>query len=839
MTGKSIFKTIVVCLSAIFIFSGLSSAARDDDMSSIEEVQRRIDRNGYGWIAGKTSLSELTAEEFLSMCRAKVPIELERRINSRPATVDDRPFLMAAPSTWDWRDSGIVSSVKNQGGCGSCWDFAAFGALEAVILQNEAIEYDLSEQQVLSCRTQGSGCNGGWYSWAWEYISEYGAVLETCMPYQADDDVPCTDALCTKVASAGEWYDVPNNVESIKQAVMISPVATTFTVYDDFRDYIGGCYEHADEEPINHAVVIVGWDDMMCGGEGAWLIKNSWGTGWGLDGYFWIKYGSCRVGYATQRITYNPGDRLVYHGMEIDDSLGDGDGRPDPGETVVLEVTLFCEPVSSSRTGVTVILQSQDDLVEIIQPASVYPDFQPGDQYAGITDFQLTISEFAAPGAIVEFQIDVSADGGSYTGSDTFEVMIGDIPILLVDDDAGSNYDDYFSTALLNNGYLFDKWSEDDLGYPSVALMNKYSAIVWLTGISGDIEAENRTSISGYLELGGRMLMSGQDIGWQLNNEGFVAEIVFYNAYMHADYIQDDSGFRTLTGISGDPIGDGLSFGIGGGDGSGNQDWPSEIEPRTGASGILEYSAGTEAGLRYAGFHRMVYLAFGLEAINTSSVRDTLMARSLEWLVDTWPDLEQPSVVLAYPVGGEELEADDLCTITWTASDNIGVTSIDIIRSFDAGVTYPDTVSLGEPNDGSFEWTVPDSASTASRIMIIARDDAGLAMYDESGDFTTSSVTSAIPDIAGFMLRQNVPNPFNPVTTIRFDVPFKSNVKISVFNVNGQLVRDLADKVFEAGRREIVWDGRDMTGSMSASGVYFCRMSAGDQIQTRKMVLLR
>ena len=839
MTGKSILTTIAVFMSAIFIFSGLSAAARDDEANLIKEIQQRIDQNGYGWIAGKTSLSELSTEEFLSLCKAKVPIELEKRINSRSVTIDDRPFLMVAPSTWDWRDSGMVSSVKSQGGCGSCWDFAAFGALEAVILLNEGIEYDLSEQQVLSCRTQGHGCSGGWYSWAWEYINDYGSVLETCMPYQADDTVPCTDDLCVKVASAGEWFDIPNDIESIKQAVMISPVATTFTVYDDFKTYIGGCYEHADEEPINHAVVIVGWDDTMCSGEGAWLIKNSWGTGWGLDGYFWIKYESCRVGYATQRIAYNPGDKLVYHGMAIDDASGDGDGRPDPGETVFLEVTLFCEPVSSVRTGVSATLQSQDGLVDIIQSAVVYPDFQPGDQYTGITDFQFTVSEFAAPGAIIEFQIDVSADGGSYTGSDTFEVMIGDVPILLVDDDAGSHYDDYFSAALSNNGYLFDKWNEDDLGYPSVSLLNGYSAVVWMTGVSGDIESENRTAISGYLELGGNMLMSGQDVGWQLNHEGYVSEIDFYNAYMHADYIQDDSGFRTLTGIIGDPVGDGLTFDIGGGDGSGNQDWPSEIEPRTGASVILEYSAGADAAVKYAGIHRMVYLAFGLEAVNTSSMRDTLMARSLEWLVGTWPDLEQPSVVLTYPAGGEEFEADDPCTITWTASDNVGVTSIDIIRSFDAGVTYPDTVSTGEPNNGSFEWTVPDSASTTSRIMVIARDLAGLAMYDESGDFTTSSATSTIPDITGFMLRQNVPNPFNPVTTIRFDVPFKLNVKISIFNVNGQLVRDLADRVFEAGRREIVWDGRDMTGSMSASGVYFCRMCAGDQIQTMKMVLLK
>ncbi len=829
-------------ITAFLVLNPVSISVGAESDAMIEALQKEIDAKGYHWTAKRTPLSDLSEEEFMALCGTIVPPEVERRFSGLSAELPGRLMLHAAPSSWDWRDSGNVSSVKSQGSCGSCWDFAAIGVLEAVLLQNESIEYDLSEQQILSCRTPEYGCSGGWYSWAWQYIRDNGAVDETCMPYQASDTVTCIDHLCARVASCGEWIDISNNVESIKQAVMISPVATTFTVYSDFHSYGGGCYDHVDEDPLTHAVVIIGWDDAMCSGEGAWLIKNSWGSSWGLDGYFWIKYGSCRVGYATQLLLYNQGDQIVFDGFGIGDPLGDGDGRPDPGEAIYMSVNLFCDVISDTRTGVSATLSSSSDMVDITGDYAMYPDLDAGDSYAGYSAFEFTVSEFAAPGGIIEFVLDISADGGSYTNSDTFEVVIGDCEVLLLDDDGGASFNTYLETALSNNGYIFETWSEEDRGFPSNTDMGDYAVVVWMTGTAGDIEYENRTAIQNFLEQGGKMLMTGQDVGWQLNHESYVSEITFYNNYMHADYIQDDSGFRSLTGISGDPVGDGMVFEIGGGDGSGNQDWPSEIEPRTGATGIFEYSPGIEGGIRYSGPHKIVYLAFGLEAVNTSAMRDSIVYRSLEWLVDTWPDLQQPSIQLTYPSGSEELEAGEVCEITWTAFDNVGVTSIDILRSYDGGETFTEDVATGEIDDGSYLWNVPDSANTTSRIRVIARDAAGLAIYDDSDtDFVTYVATgsSDLPGVKYFAMEQNLPNPFNPATMINFDVPFRSKVRISIYNVKGQLVRILVDRVFETGRKTVVWDGRDSGGHGASSGVYFCRMEAQDFVQTRKMILLR
>lgn len=213
------------------------------------------------------------------------------------------PALLNTQDYFDWRYSGGVTPVKDQANCGSCWDFAATGAFESSVLILTGAELDLSEQQVLSCNTGGSSCGGGWMEDAYALFAGYGAVLENCMPYQADDNVPCTQENCEPVAWIASWEDIPNNVSSIKNALLTGPVSTTFMVWPDFQ---WNCYWHNDTGDLNHAVVIVGWDDNMCGGQGAWIIKNSWGTSWGDNGYFYMPYGSCGIGgYAQQPSTGN------------------------------------------------------------------------------------------------------------------------------------------------------------------------------------------------------------------------------------------------------------------------------------------------------------------------------------------------------------------------------------------------------------------------------------------------------------------------------------------------------------------------------------------------------
>ncbi|HER43764.1 MAG TPA: T9SS type A sorting domain-containing protein, partial [Candidatus Eisenbacteria bacterium] len=96
-----------------------------------------------------------------------------------------------------------------------------------------------------------------------------------------------------------------------------------------------------------------------------------------------------------------------------------------------------------------------------------------------------------------------------------------------------------------------------------------------------------------------------------------------------------------------------------------------------------------------------------------------------------------------------------------------------------------------------------------------------------------------LPPGAGIRLGQNFPNPFNPSTTIAFDLPRRSRVNLSIYDVQGRPVRTVSDGILPEGRREVVWDGRDEQGNVVSSGVYFYRLTSGDHSLTRKMVLLK
>jgi C1A family cysteine protease len=716
---------------------------------TLEDVQRRISDNGLSWTAGRTSLSEISIEEFHKLLGLRIPPEAAAR--SERITAQYEMQNLQLPSNYDWRDYGGVTPVKAQGSCGSCWDFAGVGALESMIKIYGGIEYDLSEQQVLSCATPGYGCGGGWMVTVWRHFKENGAALESCMPYLADDTAPCLEDGCTKYATTNGWEDVPNVVEAIKNRVLNhGPVATTFTVYDDFRYYTGGCYEHEGNDPINHAVVIIGWNDSMCSGEGAWLVKNSWGTDWGLDGYFYIKYGTCNVGYSTQAVYYYEGTDISYIDHNVDDASGDGDGRADAGESFALTVTLQNEILSPPRTGISAVLSCSNPMVTIAASSSGYPNLIPGAEGDSQSPYQVIFDRLLVVGDPVEFTLDISADGG-YTRSDTFTVQVGDIPILLVDDDDGEGFDNFFIQSLDNNGYLYDVWNEYDEGGPAAADLDLYHVVIWETGTGGRIGSSNQAAVSTYLDAGGNVWFTGQDIGWYLNDWSghSPADVTFYNDYLRADYILDDSGYRSLTGVASDPIGDGMSFDIGGGDGSNDQDWPSEISARSGATEVFEFVPGSAGAVKLETPHRMAYFAFGFEAINNQSDRDTVMSRTLEWLADySWPDIEPPVISLNDPVGGENWTIGTGEQIQWTASDNSGSCLIEILLSRNGGATYPETLSTAAPNDGSFTWTVTGPPSVHTKVMVVAYDaDNNCCGAACASDFTVLEQQAGIPTV--------------------------------------------------------------------------------------------
>ncbi|MBN2054532.1 hypothetical protein JW905_06395, partial [bacterium] len=188
------------------------------------------------------------------------------------------------------------------GSCGSCWAFATIAGLESMILIYDGWSSDLSEQQMISCNDMGYDCDGGWLDIVDHFISP-GCVAESCMPYEARNAVPCIQDSCGYVAHAAGYHTIGQNINGIKNALQTGPVPCAMTVYDDFYAYQSGCYQRTGGDPVNHGVCIVGYDDSICGG--AWIIKNSWGPGWGQGGYGYIKYDNVRIGTGALSIGYS------------------------------------------------------------------------------------------------------------------------------------------------------------------------------------------------------------------------------------------------------------------------------------------------------------------------------------------------------------------------------------------------------------------------------------------------------------------------------------------------------------------------------------------------------
>jgi hypothetical protein len=842
MSLASVLTTIVLVL--LVPAATLAQAPAPGAAERIAEINAGIAARGDHWIAGVNSLTDLPPEELQRRLGFVLPAEVERALGQEPPL--PFPVRRDLPPAFDWRVQNGVTAVRNQGGCGSCWAFAGIGALEAVIKIHGGVELDLSEQQILSCATPGWGCNGGWTGSVWSWIRDHGAVPETCMPYQADDDVPCTENACSKVAAAKRWIDIPNDVAQIKTAIYeYGPVATSFWVYNDFFSYDGGCYEHEDQvHGTNHAVVIVGWDDLACGGDGAWLVKNSWGEGWGEDGYFWIKYGDSNIGTATMLVYYEPAVDIEFASVAVADQVsGDGDEWLDPGEQAQLVVGIHNGLLAAMRTGIAAQLTCNAPQVTIASGSATGGTLAAGASTLLAPPFGVSISPFVAIGTTFTFRLHLTADGG-YAVDDTFSVVVGDVPILLVDDDGSTVADPYARAALDDGGYLYRHWDTSLLGSPTAAVLQRYPAAIWLTGISGHIDAADQQAIAAFQDGGGSLLATGQDIGWYLYDwSGSTPEDQqFYEERLHALYLEDGSGYVHLDGAPGDPIGNGLGFGIGGGSGSRAQAWPSRIDTYAGSTATFSYAPGVIGAVRWAGAYRVAYFAFGIEAIDEAADRAAVLARSLDWLVPQWPDITQPSVTVTAPDGGETWWPDATVELHWNASDNVGVTSIDLLLSRDGGASYPESLATGIPDTGTFGWIAGGPGSTNCRVMVIAHDAAGLMNRDASdGVFTILDAVASSPQPAlAFAFRGAGPNPFTRETGLVLTLSAPETVALNVFDIAGRRVSELHRGTLRAGRHLFRWSGDDRAGGDLPGGVYFARLQRSDGGRSEvRLVLVR
>uniref|UniRef100_A0A8C8RTH3 Cathepsin S n=1 Tax=Pelusios castaneus TaxID=367368 RepID=A0A8C8RTH3_9SAUR len=205
-------------------------------------------------------------------------------------TVDWPGESILAPSYIDWRTKGYVTNVKNQGSCGSCWAFSAVGALEGQLKKKTGRLLSLSPQNLVDCsRSYGNhGCSGGFMTNAFRYvINNNGIDSEKSYPYEGKNK-SCRYKASGRAATCVSYKRIPRGKESyLEQAVAsVGPIAVGIDArLRSFQHYRSGVYydRRCSPSEINHAVLVVGYG--VDRGVPYWLVKNSWGTRWGEQGY--------------------------------------------------------------------------------------------------------------------------------------------------------------------------------------------------------------------------------------------------------------------------------------------------------------------------------------------------------------------------------------------------------------------------------------------------------------------------------------------------------------------------------------------------------------------------
>ena len=277
--------------------------------------------------------------------------------------------------SWDWRRDGAVSPVKNQQ-CGNCWAYASAAALESSYLRRNNELIDVSEQHIGNCAADdggndAGGCGGGWHEAVFQYMISHGVAGEATLPDSGTDQACSVTMSSPYRAVAWAYVDAPTpasgfgesipTVQSIKQALCSNgPLAAGVLATGNFQAYTG-----TDNTPfsetlpestltyvwpanklkyysINHDVLLIGWDDTR----NAWLIKNSWGTGWGSNagrgtatdrGYMWIGYSSNNIGLGAAWV------RAKHRAYKVPDLYNDRFRIkipfPDPGPLRIEDLT--------------------------------------------------------------------------------------------------------------------------------------------------------------------------------------------------------------------------------------------------------------------------------------------------------------------------------------------------------------------------------------------------------------------------------------------------------------------------------------------------------------------
>ena len=522
----------------------------------------------------------------------------------------------------------------------------------------------------------------------------------------------------------------------------------------------------------------------------------------------------------TSAIAPNISVKLVFS----DTTFGNGDGKLDPGETIQAFAVVENKFLGGASTALTLTLSTDDYAVSVTTNQAGVSALQP------LANATATAMEFDIAGTAIAhravFNLDVSGTDG-YQQSFSFSAPIGRAPILLVDDDdSGNNVEGYYFQSLDSLGMPFEYWSHMAQGTP-VGILDQFSTVVWLCEWTfPSLNGADRAELGAYLDGGGKLFLSGQDIGWDMcdTESDFDREYlrsggaskVWYETYLHATYIADDASPGVhpvaVTGVAGSPIGDGLAFDVYQPGRSSDQQFPSEIAPRAGAEGLFQYPNGGYGAISWtSGSTKLVNFGFGYEAIMDEGARFTVMDRVLSWL--------NAFSVDHVPLPDSENSTDPYEVEVLAKSGGAVVDSVAIYWSLDGNVPF-DIVPLSMISTGElgtiYQGSIPAQASGSTvHYFIYAAQDNGFFQTSPPGApiqdhtfYVGSDLTP--PVIADFT---EVGNTIDNTGLYLVEADITDNLGIDTSTV--YLHFQTNDGVFDSSA--LIWDSGEMKFSGSIS----------------------
>jgi hypothetical protein len=411
---------------------------------------------------------------------------------------------------------------------------------------------------------------------------------------------------------------------------------------------------------------------------------------------------------------------------------GDGDGRLERGESAQFAVTCTNQPGWANGTGISMVIRSPDPRVTVQNDSIFLGDIAVG-QSASNTNSPATLTAVANLDAAFWLDLYITFSSASgYSETQPARIRVGRGSVLIVDDDGGADYEQYYVSAVANVGTSQDLWTIAIDGALAQSEIAQYQAIIWSCGdqSTATLTADDQTHVTSYLNSGGKLMLVGQNIDEDLRGTSFYSDV------LHAQSASGGTN-RELDGIAGNPISNGMTLVLGAGGCAGNGMLsPSCIVPVGGAEEVFGYSTGGTAAVMYSGAYKLAYFAFALEA------------------------------------------------------------------------------ACGQ---GSY-------AGCSQVVVSVLR---WMNVLD-------AAPRETIPLPRRVLLHEAYPNPFNPRTTIAFDLPTTARVQLRVFDVLGREVASLVDGKLEVGSHQVVFDG-----SRLASGTYMIWLQAGDVIQSSKIILAK